>query len=71
LLLAGSGDVAAEDAEFAGGATDVSEGLVEAGNIAGFDIDEKLIFPGAAVNGAAFNLEQIHAVLRERLERSK
>ena len=69
--LAGSGDVAAEDAEFAGGGTDVGEGSVESGNIAGFDINEKLVFPGAAVNGAAFNLQQIHAVLRERIQRSK
>lgn len=69
--LAGSGDIPAEDAEFAGGGTDVSEGLIEAGNIAGFDINEKLIFPGAAMNGAAFNLEQIHAMLRERLKGCK
>jgi len=34
-------DVAAEDAEFAGGGTDVGEGSVESGNIAGFDIDGK------------------------------
>ncbi len=69
--LAGSGDVAAEDAEFAGGGTDVGEGSVESGNIAGFDIDEKLILPGAAVNGTALDLEEIYTVLRERLQRSK
>ncbi len=65
LRLAGSGDVAAKDAKLAGRGTDVSKGLVESGDIAGFDVDEELIFPGAAVDGAALDLEKIHAMLGE------
>ena len=68
---AGSGAVAAEDAEFAGGGADCGESLIEASDIAGFDVDKKLVFPGAAVNGAAFDFEQIHTVSCEWLERGK
>jgi hypothetical protein len=67
LQLARSGDVATEDAEFAGGAADFSESLVEPGDFASFDVNEKLIFPRAAVNRAALNLEQIDAMLGEGL----
>ena len=71
LLLAGSGGVAAEDAEFAGGAADFGQGLIEARDVGGFDVDEKLIFPGAAVNRAAFDLKEIDAMLCEGFERGE
>lgn len=63
-----SGDVAAEDAEFAGGGADFGKGLVEASDIGGFDVDEELVFPGTAVDRAAFDLQQIHTVFGERFE---
>jgi hypothetical protein len=66
--LARSGDVAAEDAEFAGGVADFREGLIELGHIAGFDIDEKLILPGTTVDGTAFDFEQVDAVSGEGFE---
>src|SRR5260370_30067941 len=66
--LAGSGNVAAEDAEFAGGAADFGEGLVEPGNISCFDINEKLRFPGAAVKRADLHLRQIPGVPRKSVE---
>src|SRR5205807_2273069 len=43
-------------------------GMGEPGNIACFDVNEKLVFPGAAMNRTAFNLEQIDAVPGKRLE---
>ena len=67
-LLAGGGRVAAEDTEFAGGAADVGERLIEAGDVGGFYVDEKLIFPRAAVDGTAFDLKEIDAVFCEGLE---
>ena len=69
--LARSSRVAAEDAEFRGGVADFREGLLEAGNFAGFDVDEKLILPGTAVDGTAFDLEQVDAVFGERFERGE
>lgn len=67
----GGGNVAAEDAEFAGGFANFSKGFFEPGEVGSFDVDEELVFPRAAVDGTAFNLEQIHAVLREGLEGGK
>src|SRR5204863_513904 len=66
--LARRGEVAAEDAEFAGGGADFGEGGIETGGCLGFDVDEKLIFPGAAVDGTAFDLEEIDSVLGKGLE---
>src|SRR6267378_927900 len=60
------GGVAAEDAEFAGDVSDFREGLVEPGDISGFEIDKELIFPRAAVDGAAFNFEQTCRVFQDR-----
>ena len=70
-LLARSGGVAAEDAEFTGGFADFREGLIEAGDVGGFDVDKKLILPRAAVNRAAFDLEKIDAVFCEGFEGGK
>jgi hypothetical protein len=70
-LGAGSGFVAAENAEFAGSGADFGESLVEASGVGRFNVDEKLVFPGAAVDRAAFDFEQIDGVLGERLKRSK
>ncbi len=58
-------DVTAEDTELTGGSADFAEGLVEAGGGFGFDIDEELVFPRAAVDGPAFDLEKIDTVSRE------
>ncbi len=70
-MLARSGGVAAEDVEFAGGSADFGEGLIEAGDVGGFDVDEKLIFPGAAVNRAAFDLKEVDAMFCEGFEGGK
>src|SRR5207302_3906484 len=67
-LLVRCGNVTAEDTEFAGGGADFIQRLFEPGNIACFDVNEKLVFPGAAMNRTAFNLEQIDAVPGKRLE---
>lgn len=67
----GGGNVAAEDAEFAGGFANFSKGFFKPGEVESFDVDEELVFPGTAVDGAAFNLEEIYAVLREWLERGE
>src|SRR5207245_10476905 len=64
-------DLAAEDADFAGSLAHVREGAVEPSDIASLDIDEKLILPGPAVNGATLNLQQIDAVFGQRFEGSK
>jgi len=69
--LAGGGDVAAEDTEFARGFADFGEGSIEAGDVGGFYVDEKLIFPGAAVDGAAFDLKEIDAVFGEWFKRGE
>ena len=71
VFSARSCDVASEDAEFARGIAHLGEGLVEAGRVFGFEVNEKLIFPGTAVNRAALDFEQVHSVLRKRLEGSK
>lgn len=67
----GRGSIAAEDAEFTGGFANCSKGFFEPGEVESFDVDEKLVFPGTTVDGAAFNLEEIYAVLREGFERGK
>jgi len=69
--LARRGGVAAEDAEFACGGADFGEGGIETSGCLGFDVDEKLIFPGAAVDGTAFDLEEIDSVLGKWLEGGK
>src|SRR6266567_9160629 len=42
--------------------------MVQVGGVLGFHVNEELIFPGAAVNGPAFDFEQIYSVFRKRLE---
>jgi hypothetical protein len=37
----------------------------------GFDVQEKLIFPGAAVDGAAFDFLEVDAVFGERFKRGE
>src|SRR5215472_5989435 len=71
VFSARSCDVASEDAEFARGIAHLGEGVVEAGRVFGFEVNEKLIFPGTAVNRAALDFEQVHSALRKRLEGSK
>jgi len=66
--LTRSGYVAAEDAEFAGGLAYFGQSTVQVGGVLGFHVNEELIFPGAAVNGPAFDFEQIYSVFRKRLE---
>ncbi len=66
-----SGGVEAQDAQIAGGFADFREGRFELGGRIGFKIQEKLIFPGAAVDGAAFDFLEVDAVLCERLERGE
>ena len=65
------GGVQAEDAEGAGGFADFDQGGFELGGGLGFDIEEELVFPGAAVDGAAFDFLQVDAVFCERLERGE
>ena len=64
-------DVPPEDAECAGGFAHFGEGVVEACGVLRFYVKEELVFPGAAVNRAALDFEQVHSVLRKRPERSK
>src|SRR6516225_1433584 len=71
VFLARGCHVASENAEFAGGLAHLGEGVVEAGGVFRLEVNEELILPGAAVNRAALDLEQIHPVLRKRLERGK
>ena len=66
--LEGCGNVTAEDTEFARGGADFMQRLFEPGNVPRLDVNKKLIFPRAAVNGAAFNFEQVDTVPGKRLE---
>ena len=50
---------------------DFGKSGIELGGGVGFEIEEKLVFPGAAVDGAAFDFLQVDAVFCERIERSK
>src|SRR2546430_13558178 len=45
--------------------------MVQVGRFFGFHINKKLILPGTAVNRAAFDLEQVHAVFGKGFERSE
>src|SRR5207248_9470901 len=45
--------------------------MVQVGLFFGFHINKKLIRPGTAVNRAAFDLEQVHAVFGKGFERSE
>src|SRR5437762_11516402 len=45
--------------------------MVQIGGILRFHINKKLILPGTAVNRAAFDLEQVHAVFGKGFERSE
>ena len=47
-----------EDANFVGRYAHFAQRLLEAGNAICFHVDEKLIFPGAAVNRAALDLDR-------------
>ncbi len=64
-------DVKAEDAEVAGGFPDFGQGGFELGRGVGFDVEEELVFPGAAVDGAAFDFLQVDAVFCEGRERGE
>src|SRR6266566_2716805 len=55
--------VASEHAQFAGGFAHFGESVVEAGGLFGFQVNEELVFPGAAVNRAALDFEQVYSVL--------
>jgi len=66
-----SGGIEAEDAEVAGGLADLGKSGFELRRRVGFYVDEKLIFPGAAMNGTAFNFEEIDAEAAERFERGE
>jgi len=52
----------------AGGLADGSEGGFELRGGVGFDVDEELVFPGAAVDGAAFDFLEVDAVFGEGFE---
>lgn len=71
LVLAGGGGVEAEDAELAGGRADGGQGFFELFGVFGFDIDIELVFEGLAVDGAALDFQQIHAMSCERFEGSQ
>lgn len=55
----------------AGGLADFGEGGFELGGGVGFDVEEELVLPRAAVNGAAFDFLEVDAVLGEGLERGE
>jgi len=65
------GGVEAEDAKFAGSVACSGEGGFELGRGVGFDVEEELVFPGAAVDGPAFDFLQVDAMFGERLERGE
>lgn len=65
------GRVEAEDAEFAGGLAGGGESGIELGRGVGFDVEEELVFPWAAMDGAAFDFLQVDAVFGERFERGE
>jgi len=65
------GGIETEDAEVAGGLADFGKSGIELGGGVGFNIEEKLVFPGATVDGAAFDFLQVDAVFCERLERGE
>ena len=71
MRSAATAESGAKDAKFAGGFAHFRERVVEAGGVLRFQVNEKLIFPGTAVNRAALDFEQVHSVLRKRLERRK
>ena|SRR5580704_10986906 len=66
-----SGGIETEDAKIAGGQADFGQGGFELGGRVGFHIDEKLVLPGAAVNGAAFDFEEIDAEAAEGFQRGE
>jgi len=66
-----SGRVKTEDAEVAGGLADFGQGGFELRGRVGFYIDEKLVLPGAAVNGAAFDFEKVDAEAAKGFQRGE
>lgn len=60
--------VETEKTDLSRGLAGFDEGLVKASRVMGFQIDKKLIFPGSAVNWAAFDLEKVDTVFRERVK---
>ena len=50
---------------------DFGKGAFELGGGVGFDVQEELVFPGAAVDGAAFDFLQVDAVFGEGFERGE
>ena len=68
LFSVGGGDVGAEDAKFAGGGADFGEGGSELGCRGGIDVEEKLVFPWAAVDGAALDFQKVDSVSGEGLK---
>ena len=65
------GDVEAKDAEVASGHADFGQGGFELRGGVGFDVEEELVFPRTAVDGAAFDFLQVDAVFCEWFERGK
>ena len=55
----------------AGGLADFGEGGFELGGGVGFDVEEKLVFPGAAVDGTTLDFLEVDAVFGEGLERGE
>ena len=66
-----SGGIKTEDAKIASGLADFGQGGFELRGRVAFHIDEKLIFPGAAVNGAAFDFEKVDAEAAEGFQRGE
>src|ERR1700690_1682131 len=61
LRIVSRAGIKAEHAHFLRFLAQLGHGLFERAGRSRFDIQEKLIFPGAAVNRAAFDLQQVHA----------
>lgn len=65
------GGIETEDAQIAGGFADFRESGFELRRRIGFDIQKKLVFPGAAVDRAALDFLEIDTVFCEGLEGSE
>src|SRR5258707_1825906 len=61
--------VAAEDMEKACSCFDLVQGLVEFGWAVTLYVQKELILPRAPVDGAAFNFQEVDAMIRKRLQR--
>src|SRR4029077_13998932 len=65
------GAIEAQDAEIAGGGANFPEGLLQFFKVFGLNIDVELVFKGLAVDGAAFDLQQIYAMIGKGFEGSE